>query len=101
MACHVPVCPGNGDCFGRGFCNGEYMTPRCENCDPGWMGPDCNTGCVNGVQVCSGVTGCINGVQVCSGVTGCVNGVQVCSGVTVKLPKILDTCYWLVLSGFL
>ena len=51
VACHIPWCPGNGNCFDRGFCNPDYFEPVCENCQQGWMGPDCNTPCVNGVQV--------------------------------------------------
>ena len=51
VACHIPWCPGNGVCFNRGFCNPEYETPVCEDCDRDWMGPDCNTPCVHGEQV--------------------------------------------------
>ena len=53
VACHLPNCPGNGNCFGRGFCNPDYDTPVCEDCETGWMGPDCNTPCVHGTQVCT------------------------------------------------
>lgn len=51
VACHEPWCPGEGNCFGRGFCNPNYTTPKCEECQSDWMGPDCNTPCVNGIQV--------------------------------------------------
>lgn len=50
IACSLPNCPGEPDCFDRGYCNITYSNPRCTDCDPGWMGVDCNTKCVHGTD---------------------------------------------------
>lgn len=49
-ACDVADCPGAPNCFGRGFCNDSFQTPRCQNCSRGYMGPACNDPCINGLQ---------------------------------------------------
>ena len=46
--CSELDCPGEPDCNGRGFCNPNYEEPRCTNCDPGYMGPECDDPCVHG-----------------------------------------------------
>ncbi|XP_070533134.1 uncharacterized protein [Ptychodera flava] len=63
IGCHIPDCPGNPDCAGRGFCNGDFDPPICQNCSRGWMGPACEDPCVNGIQtpMDSGYCNCSSG----------------------------------------
>lgn len=49
-ACHIPYCPGNNNCMGRGHCNTTFNPPQCTGCADGWMGPGCTDPCTNGVQ---------------------------------------------------
>ncbi|XP_071506024.1 uncharacterized protein [Diadema antillarum] len=50
VACHEPDCPGEPDCYDRGFCNTTRDPPTCTNCSVGYMGSDCNEPCVKGIQ---------------------------------------------------
>ncbi|XP_070533132.1 uncharacterized protein [Ptychodera flava] len=46
--CHIPNCPGDPDCNGRGTCDGNQAIPICKDCEAGWMGAGCELPCVNG-----------------------------------------------------
>jgi hypothetical protein len=50
--CDVPDCPGTPDCNGEGECDSTLTTPKCKNCNPGWMGEACEDVCdaTHGVQ---------------------------------------------------
>ncbi len=50
LGCEIPDCPGAPDCFNRGTCDASSDPPKCRSCIAGWMGPDCNSPCVHGVQ---------------------------------------------------
>ena len=43
--CNVPDCPGSPDCNSQGTCSTSFTTPRCIDCNPGWMGPACEDIC--------------------------------------------------------
>lgn len=44
-ACDIPDCPGEPNCNGEGTCDDTLITPKCKNCNPGWMGPACEEIC--------------------------------------------------------
>ncbi|WAR26298.1 TENX-like protein [Mya arenaria] len=44
-ACDMADCPGSPDCNGQGTCDDSYTTPKCVDCNPGWMGPGCEDIC--------------------------------------------------------
>ena len=97
MACHEPVCPGNGNCFGRGFCNGTYETPRCEDCVKGWMGRDCNTVCEHGLQVCSSKrfkTLKFSHEKTC--LQGFAPGIIIAQNSLFKLGDLLEACNFVI-----
>ena len=50
--CDVPDCPGEPDCNGEGDCDDTLFTPKCRNCNKGWMGEACEDICdaVHGEQ---------------------------------------------------
>jgi hypothetical protein len=60
LGCDVPDCPGEPNCFDRGFCNNTLAKPVCQKCSKGWnenknewigwMGEGCEKSCNHGDQ---------------------------------------------------